>query len=324
MNSDFNFKDVHPKVRFGTASDRYAGWIGQIYTGTYKVSRRKKKVGEEKVTEETVEVKCVREFFDHFGFLEIDYTFYDTLLDDQGKPTRTLHTLGSYLGFMPKDAKVTLKVPQKVTAYKSWVWVSEQKKRVFQENPRFHDPEVFTERFYKPATELLGNRLSGFIFEYEYQRKDSCPPPADNIRSQEGFFSKIPEDKRYHIEERTDRLKTPDYFRFLKAHKIGNVFSHWSYLPSLSKQLEQAGGFWNPKMAILRLLTPRGVKYEDAYLRYFPFKELKDEDQPMYDDTVRIVRSAMEAEVEGWITVNNRAGGNAPRIAQRIRDRFLA
>ncbi len=28
----FLFRDIHPQVKMGTASDRYAGWLGQIYT----------------------------------------------------------------------------------------------------------------------------------------------------------------------------------------------------------------------------------------------------------------------------------------------------
>ena len=28
----FNFRNVHPQIFIGTASDRYAGWIGQIYS----------------------------------------------------------------------------------------------------------------------------------------------------------------------------------------------------------------------------------------------------------------------------------------------------
>jgi hypothetical protein len=28
----FHFRNLHPKILLGTASDRYAGWIGQIYT----------------------------------------------------------------------------------------------------------------------------------------------------------------------------------------------------------------------------------------------------------------------------------------------------
>jgi hypothetical protein len=28
----FHFRNLHPQVFIGTASDRYAGWIGQIYS----------------------------------------------------------------------------------------------------------------------------------------------------------------------------------------------------------------------------------------------------------------------------------------------------
>jgi hypothetical protein len=30
--SQFKFRDLHPKLSIGTASDRYAGWLGHIYT----------------------------------------------------------------------------------------------------------------------------------------------------------------------------------------------------------------------------------------------------------------------------------------------------
>lgn len=29
----FHFRQLHAQIRMGTASDRYAGWVGQIYTG---------------------------------------------------------------------------------------------------------------------------------------------------------------------------------------------------------------------------------------------------------------------------------------------------
>jgi len=48
----FLFRDLRPKVLLGTASDRYAGWIGQIYTaGSYAVSSRSKRVGGESFQE---------------------------------------------------------------------------------------------------------------------------------------------------------------------------------------------------------------------------------------------------------------------------------
>ena len=29
---EFRFRHLHPNILIGTASDRYAGWIGQIYS----------------------------------------------------------------------------------------------------------------------------------------------------------------------------------------------------------------------------------------------------------------------------------------------------
>ena len=47
QNSDFYFfRDTHPNLRLGTASDRYAEWIGQIYTeGRYEIATRSHKIG---------------------------------------------------------------------------------------------------------------------------------------------------------------------------------------------------------------------------------------------------------------------------------------
>jgi hypothetical protein len=95
----FNFRNLHPKVLLGTASDRYAGWIGQIYTRERyegRISRRTKKVGGNSFVEETLPVDSVREYFEHFSVLEIDYTFYSSLLDNEGKPSRTHHVLQRY------------------------------------------------------------------------------------------------------------------------------------------------------------------------------------------------------------------------------------
>ena len=59
----------------GTASDRYAGWIGQIYTpGKYEkgITRRRHKVKDQTFTEETLPVESVTEYFEHFPILEIE------------------------------------------------------------------------------------------------------------------------------------------------------------------------------------------------------------------------------------------------------------
>jgi hypothetical protein len=71
----FLFRDLRPNILIGMASDRYAGWIGQIYSeGRYEkgITRRSHKVGDKTFNEETLPVESVAEYFEHFPLLEID------------------------------------------------------------------------------------------------------------------------------------------------------------------------------------------------------------------------------------------------------------
>jgi hypothetical protein len=99
----FLFRNLAPNILLGTASDRYAGWIDQIYTEErYEggINRRTKTVGGKSFVEKTLPVESVEEYFEHFPVLEIDYTFYSPLLDEEGKPTRTFHVLKRYRQYM--------------------------------------------------------------------------------------------------------------------------------------------------------------------------------------------------------------------------------
>jgi phosphoheptose isomerase len=73
-------------------------------------------------------------------------------------------------------------------------------------------------------------------------------------------------------------------------------------------------------------MTPIGIRYEDAYARAFPFDRLKEEMiQPgMIAQTAQLMWEALRSEVEINIIINNRAAGNAPRLAQRIVREFVA
>jgi hypothetical protein len=44
----------------------------------------------------------------------------------------------------------------------------------------------------------------------------------------------------------------------------------------------------------------------------------------MIEDTVKIVNEAIKDKIQVNLIINNRAGGNAPLIAQKIADRFLS
>ncbi len=86
------------------------------------------------------------------------------------------------------------------------------------------------------------------------------------------------------------------------------------------------GRFFNAGAeCVIRLMTPLGMRYEDAYARAYPFDRLVDGMiQPeMVLETVDIVKNAIEKGMLVNLIINNRAGENAPLIAREIATKFL-
>ena len=321
----FQFRGFQPNIFIGMASDRYAGWVGQIYSPdryANRITERKHTVGGKTFTERVLPVESVQEYFEHFPILEIDYTFYRLLLDEKGRSTQNDHVLSEYKRYMKDGDLVILKVPQVICARK----LRRGSKLVMNED--FLNPELFTDQFYEPAIEILGSNLGGFIFEQEYHIKNERLPIDELARSLDAFFSKIPKDTRYHIELRTEAYLTDPVFDVIEKHGVGLVFSHWTWLPPLSKQLSKVEGkFFNSgNICIVRLITPLRMKYEDSYAKAFPFDKLIDGmlDPRMIEDTIQLIMEAIRRERGIAIIINNRAGGNGPLIAQSIATRFLA
>jgi hypothetical protein len=320
----FQFRGLHSKIFMGTASDRYAGWIGQIYSpGRYenRITHRTHKVGKQSFVEDVLPVESVGEYFEHFAVLEIDYTFYRPLLDKDGKPTENYHVLKQYQNHLHKNDRLILKAPQVVFAQK----LLQGGKYVV--NERFLNPDIFINQFYQPANDLLGSSLTGFIFEQEYQRKDDRFPVQKIASALDTFFNAVPPDTRYHLELRTETYLTNPVFEVLEQHGVGQVLSHWTWLPTLKKQWLKSGWrFFNKgKEVIIRLMTPLGVKYEDAYAQAFPFNKLIEGmmQNEMVAETAELMGKGLKQGVKMNIIINNRAGGNAPIIGQQVVKKFL-
>lgn len=79
------------------------------------------------------------------------------------------------------------------------------------------------------------------------------------------------------------------------------------------------------KQCVVRLMTPLRMKYEEAYMKAFPFDKLVDGmmNPSMIQDTVEIIQGSIRQGVRANVIVNNRAGGNAPSIAREVANRFL-
>jgi len=318
----FHFRNLHPRVFLGTASDRYAGWTGQIYSeGRYRISSRSKRVGGKTFKEEILPVESVAEYFQHFSILELDFTFYRLLLDKGLKPSPSYHTLQAYVKHLNKDDSVILKVPQLVFAQRLW------RGGQFMNNPDYLNPAIFNRQFYEPAIDLLGDFITGFIFEQEYQPKKERTSPEEYSEMLASFLDRIPTDDRYHIETRTDPYLSDQYFGVLEKYGAGQVLSHWTWLPPLGKQfLKSKGRFLNSGgQCIIRLMTPLKMRYSDSYKNAYPFDRLVDGmlSPQMVEETVEIMSGAIEQGVKVNVVINNRAGGNAPLVARKISDRFF-
>lgn len=320
----YKFRDLHPQVFFGTASDRYAGWLGQIYTpDNYegRITRRGKNLEKHSYVEEVLPLDSVVEYFDHFPVLEIDFTFYRLLLDAQGRPTSNYQLLKNYKGYLEADDRLILKVPQALMARKI------RQSKNYLPNADYLNPDIFVRQFYEPANDILGANLRGFIFEQEYQRKQDQKPVEQIANELDGFFRAIPADRRYHLEIRTPVYLEEPVFEVLAKHGLGQIFSHWTWLPPLKQQFEKSGGriLNSKKDCVIRLLTPIGRRYDETYARAYPFDKLVDGllQPKMVEETVNLVRSCLAQDALVYLIINNRAGGNAPMIARNVAEAFI-
>lgn len=322
---NFLFRDLHPRVAIGTATDRYAGWIDQIYTrGRYTghITRRTHEVGGRSFVEAVLPVASVEEYFEHFAVLELDATYYRPLLDEGLHPTETFHLLRAYADHLRAGDRVVIKAPQAVIAPRL------HRQGGFVPNPDYLDADLFSRRFYAPAVKLLHAHLTGILFEQDYRRTAERDPVADEAADLERFFSRIPADKRYHLELRTESYLAPPVFDVLARLGVGQALSHWTWLPSLAEQFSRAGErFLNAgREVLIRLLTPLEMRYEDSYAKAYPFDRLVEGmlSGQMLDQAAALMHRAIDRECHVTVIVNNRAGGNAPLIAQKLAERFRA
>lgn len=322
-----DLRSVAPFVRFGTASDRYAGWIGQIYPEEFasRVQRRSRTLGGKKFEERTVPIESVRDYFEHFDVLELDFTFYRPLLEPGGEPGPNHFVLQRYAEHAPDSAQFLLKAPQ------TWFARVLRAGRGYESNPQYLDADACRSRFLEPARRLLGDRLRGVLFEQEYQRKSETPDPGAYVAELAPFFDAIAGHAPMHIELRSPHLLEPPYFDWLEDRGIGHVFSHWTWLPSLGRQWRACGERFTASGgdAVVRLLTPLRVKYADAYAMAYPFDravpELSESSQAreMVGDAAALALQAEARDACVIIIANNRAWGNAPALAQAVARRVL-
>ncbi|HEX9660188.1 MAG TPA: DUF72 domain-containing protein [Rhodothermales bacterium] len=320
--SGYDFRNVCPAVHFGTASDRYAGWIGQIYSPHWaqKVQKRRKQLGGKSYTESVVPTEAVSEYFEHFSVLEIDFTFYRPLIES-GETGINFRALEKYVEHAPASARFLVKAPQ--------VFCSPSLPGRGA-NPDYLNRAEYDATFGIPLEQVLGPQLRGVIFEQGYIPQRESPSSERHVDELERFCSSARLGHTIHFEVRSSHLLTPLFFDWLASTGHGYVFSHWTWLPSIKNQWLAAGGFSSADgQAVLRLLTPRKMSYAKAYDLAHPFDKTIPElseapgSKAMMEETVALAAKAIESGHQLNVIVNNRAWGSGPELAVAVSNRLL-
>ncbi len=328
----YDVREVHPNLRMGTASDRFAAWLGQVYpldVWADQVDVRPKKTARGTFEERLLPIASAEDYFQHFSVLELDFTYYRPLRSADGKDEPGAFTLRHYAEVAPPEPSVYLKCPRDFFGRirRSGTGANVR----YEPNPTYLDADAYLRQFHEPSVEILGDALAGVIFEQEYGRVADTPPVDEVIADFDRFFAALPSDVQPHLELRSPHLLTAPYFDWLDGRGLGFVFSHWQYLPPIRDQWKACGQRFTAAdgSVVCRLLSQRGMSFEDAYAKAYPFEQTVPEweDAPevqrMVLDAVALLYRAEASDNVLNLILNNRATGNAPDLARRIATRVL-
>jgi len=288
---------LSPLIHFGTSTWTYEGWQGLVYKHSYPGGRFKS--------------ECLGEYSRYeyegcrlFRTVGFDFTFY-------GPPTpRQLTQYGNQL---PRDFVACSKVWEELTvpAYAKHPRYGSQTGR----NPHFLNADYFMEHVLAPYAAVFQPHTGPFIFEFQ---RILDLEPEELLRRLDDFLSRLPKQWEYAIEVRHHRLLTRDYQLLLASHGVAHVYNHWTHMPRLSEQHSLMDMTFTAPFVLLRLLTPRGVTYEDAVKRYKPYSAIVQPLPEMREDTVTLVEQAVREQRRAYVLVNNRSEGSAPLTIQAI------
>jgi uncharacterized protein YecE (DUF72 family) len=286
-------------IRFGTSTWAYPGWQGQVYHRHYHPAR---------FPQECLEEYCQYQYNGELLFRTVghDGTFYRPPTADQ---------LRHYLKQIPPRFEMCFKVWEDISIPR-FAPLARYGSKAGQVNPRFLDAALFIETVLAPYYEAKFSSQTG-PFILEFQRHDLSA--SEFCSRLDTFLRQLPTDFRYAVEIRNDRLLGQQYWRVLERHAVAHVYNHWSWMPSLMEQHHRLERFPAP-FVVLRLLTPRGITYEQAKRRAEPYTKIVQALPTMRRDAVTLIRQAVEKQRQVYVLVNNRCEGNAPMTIEALAD----
>jgi uncharacterized protein YecE (DUF72 family) len=287
---------LSPLVLLGTSTWTYEGWQGDVYKRKYPKGRFKQ--------------DCLGEYAAYeyegeplFRTAGIDFSFYG--------PT-SAKLLGHYASLLPAGFKMCAKVWEEITVPVFLSGLRYAKKA--GPNPHFLDAQYFQDQMLAPFDEAFQEQTGPFIFEFQRTGIEA----EDFLPRLDQFLGRLPKRYEYAVEVRNPAVLGSEYGAILADHGVTHVYNHLYAVPSLEDQHEKMSATFTAPFVLFRLLTPRDKRYHDAVKAYEPYDKLVHPLPDMRQQTVKLVKQAIQEHRRAYVLVNNRTEGNAPQTTKAL------
>lgn len=283
------------RIFLGTSSWKYEGWKGLVFKKSYP-------------SEKSFTDSCLEEYGAFYPTVGVDHTYYAWPLPK---------TFQTYVAQTPENFRFGLKATERVTVFQ-YPKLKRYGKEAGQRNEHFLDAGLFRAKFLD-VLEPFKSRLGPIMLEFSQFYPGMLESGGEFIERLDTFFEALGtgDGFQFGIEMRNQNWLKPPYFDLLKRRGVAHVFNSWTRMPPIGEQLDAAADYV-PPCYVARLLLEPGTKYEEAVEAFSPYDRIQKEQPKIRQDTVRLIRRAIELGVPAYVFVNNRCEGCAPITIEAI------
>lgn len=294
-------ESIPSHVRFGTSSWTFEGWKGIVYRDRYS-------------SKQAFVQGSLAEYarFPLFRTVGVDRSYHAPVAAEDW---------AAYARQLPPGFVACIKVWSEITTR---VFPAHERfgDRAGRANPSFLDARLLVERVLLPLAEGFHAHAGPLIVEIP--PAPMATDPAGLADAIDTFLDVAPDDFCYAFELREPQLLSDRYLDVLRAHPhASHVFNLHTRMPSIGAQL--ARGALTSRVAVARLMLPRGRSYARMKERYAPFDRLVEPQLEMRADVLSLVDATAARGAELFVIANNKAEGSSPltvrAICELLRDR---